>query len=219
MFETFRARRTERRAALDRRHRGRRLDPAADPHARRAQAPRRRGIRRHGRGLSEGIPGQFGHRGATGRPQSHRHPRVQLGELDLGQHASARPAAPASISITSTTRRRNRSSATAAIFRATSARFTPPKFLTCSRRSMPGPGRGGTRTASCPTRWPRTGSTSPPREIRTAPGLPAWPRFDPQQPTHLASSTTASASAPCPTWRRSQFWTAFDQQIRRNATA
>jgi carboxylesterase type B len=50
------------------------------------------------------------------------------------------------------------------------------------------------------------------------PELPAWPRFDPQQPTTLHFSDGIQAGA-VPDIATLQFWTAFDQQIRRDAAA
>jgi para-nitrobenzyl esterase len=50
------------------------------------------------------------------------------------------------------------------------------------------------------------------------PELPAWPRFDPQQPTTLHFSDGIQAGA-VPDIATLQFWTTFDQQIRRDAAA
>jgi carboxylesterase type B len=50
------------------------------------------------------------------------------------------------------------------------------------------------------------------------PGLPAWPRFDPQQPTTLHFSDGIHIGT-VPDMATLEFWTAFDRQIRRNAAA
>ena len=50
------------------------------------------------------------------------------------------------------------------------------------------------------------------------PGLPDWPRFDPQQPTTLHFNDGIRVGA-VPDMATLEFWTAFDQQIRRSATA
>ena len=216
VFETFRARRTERRAAVDRRHRGRRLDPAADPHARRAQAPRRRGIWRHGRGFLEAISRQI-RTPKRNRPSRRidRHQGVQLGELDLGQYAA-----------------QDRRARGVYFYHFNHA---PPKPIIGDRGDLSRDigvfhtGRNSLRVpdARCPLlavagRGPRavrhdgraTGRTSPPREIRMVRACrPGRASIRNSRPPCI--SATASTSGPCPTWRRSNSGQPSTGRLRR----
>ncbi len=214
-FRDICAPRTERRAAVDRRHRGRRLDPTADPtlaeHKRRAAAE-------YG-DMAQAFLQAFPQTRTPRRnrpPPDHRHPGVQLGELDLGQDASRdRPRGRLFLSLQprpaeADHRRPRRSS-------RTSACFTPLRFPTCSRRSMPDPGRAGRR----PRAVRHDGRVLDELRRLGKPkwsGIAAWPRFDPQQPTTLHFSDGIHVGA-VPDMATLEFWTAFDRQIRRDAAA
>ena len=90
----------------------------------------------------------------------------------------------------------------------------PYVFQTLDARSWPWRDQDRALSDTMAAYWVNFASSGNPN----GPGLPAWPRFDPQKPSTLHFNDGIWVDA-VPDMATLDFWTAFDQQIRTSATA